>query len=478
MRLVLAIISTLFLFEQPVEAEDRTFPYKAVVTQNQAEVYSGAGFYATGRLRSGSRVKVHRHDPEGWYVITPPPDSFSWIRADYVQRAPSGRVGTVIENDVMVRIGSSRNDSRDVYQEKLSKNDRVEILGEQTFDTEQGLVRVYKIVPPQGEFRWIQGKNVTPIDKIARSQSNLNQFSNSSNAQSSPSQTRDSSEKGNSVFTKPTIWNGKRPPQKQVSTSRDIEEPDDFLVVHEQMNRLDRKFRTVIKLETGNWKFAQLENDYRTLQLENTDSDIAILLDQRLAAVKRYQKVKQEYDDFIQLTAKTSLRDVQLLALQNRQTNENQGETHSSNQQQPILLAPQTQQVPAPIPAAPHTRVFRPGPAPTPRSSLTPIPNPMTRFSGRSGRMIPQQQTQNGRTPMFDGAGIIRRSTVRYPGSPRHVLTAPDGRILAYLKGGWGTSLDRYVGQAMGVIGSRSYRPDLQSHLIRVRTLRPVRLSQ
>ncbi|MCH7989943.1 MAG: hypothetical protein IID46_12440 [Planctomycetes bacterium] len=476
MRLALAIIFTLFLFERPVEAEDRTFPYEAVVTQNQTEVYSGAGFYATGRLSRRSRVRVHRHDPEGWYVITPPPGSISWIRAEYVQRSTE-RFGTVIKNDVMVRVGSSLNDSRNVYQVKLSKGDRVEILGDQKFDSEQGPVRAYKIVPPQGEFRWIQGKYVTSIDKIARSQGNLNQFSNPSNAQSSISQTQASSETRNSAFMMPTTRNGKRTPKKQVSTRRDVEEPDDFLVVHEQMNQLDRQFRAIIQRETGTWDFAQLESDYHALQRENTDSDNAILLNERLAAVKRYQKVKQEYDDFIQLTAKTSRRDVQLLALQNRQVNEKQEATQSS-QQQPILLAPQTQQVPAPIPVAPHTRVYRPESAPTFRPSLRPVPNPMTRFPGRSGRMIPQQRIQNGRKPMFDGAGIIRRSTVRYPGSPRHVLTAPDGRILAYLKGGWGTSLDRYVGQAMGVNGPRSYRPDLQSHLIRVRTLRPVRLSQ
>jgi hypothetical protein len=258
-----------------------------------------------------------------------------------------------------------------------------------------------------------------------------------------------------------------------------MNKPDEFLVMHEQMNQLDRQFRAIIKQETDKWGFVQLESDYRTLQRVNTDSDLAILLDQRLAAVKRYQKVKQEYDDFIQLTSKTTRRDVQLLALQNRPVNEKQAETQSSQQQQqPILLAPQTQQVPSPIPVAPHTRVFRPGSAPAPRPSLTPVPNPVVRFPRRSGRVVPQQQIQHGRTPLFDGAGIIRRSTVRYRGAPRHVLTAPDGRILAYLKGSWGTSLDRYLGQAVGVIGPRSYRPDLQSHLIRVRTLRPVRLSQ
>ena len=426
------------------------------------------GFYATERLRRGSRVRVHRHDPGGWFVITPPPGSFSWIRADYVQRSSGSRMGTVIENDVMVRVGSSLNGSRDVYQEKLSKNDRVEILGgKQTLQTEQGPVEVYKIVPPQGEFRWISGKYVTPIDKFAYSQSNPNQFPNSSQTKRTPSRTPASTESGSSALTHSASRNGKRTEKRHVSTSRDLNEPDDFLVKYEQMNELDRKFRAIIKQETGQWAFAKLESDYRTLHRENTDSDLAILLDQRLAAVKRYQQAKQEYDDFIQLTSETSRKDVQLLTLQNRSVNEKQEEIQSSQQQQPILLAPQTQQAPAPIPVAPPTQMFRPGPA----------PNPMIRFPGRSGRMVPQQQIPNSRTPLFDGAGIIRRSTVRYPGAPRHVLTTPDGRILAYLKGGWGTSLDRYVGQAMGVIGPRSYRPDLQSHLIRVRTLRPVRLS-
>jgi hypothetical protein len=477
MRLVLAVIFTLFLFEQPVEAEDRTFPYEAVVIKIQAEIHSGARYYATGMLSRGSRVRVHRHDPGGWYVITPPPGSFSWIRADYVQRS-TGRIGTVTENNVMVRVGSSLNDSRDVYQEKLSKGDRVEILDEQTLKTDRGSVRAYKIVPPQGEFRWIRGNDVTPVDKIARGQSNLIQNIESSQGQRSTIKRHASTESENSAFRKPSSRKGKRTKRKPVSTNREINEPDDFLVMHEQLTQLDKQFRAIIKQKTGKWSFAQLESDYRTLQRENTDSDIAILLDQRLSAVKRYQKVKQEYDDFIQLTAATTQRDVQLLALQNRGVSAKQEATQSSQQQQPILLAPQTQQVPAPIPVAPHTRVYRPGPALTPRPSLAPVPNPMNRLPRRSGRMIPQQHNQNGRRLLFDGAGIIRRSTVRYPGAPRHVLTATDGRILAYLKGGRGASLDRYVGQAMGVTGPRSYRPDLQSHLIRVRALRPVRLSQ
>src|SRR5690606_21211739 len=80
------------------------------------------------------------------------------------------------------------------------------------------------------------------------------------------------------------------------------------------------------------------------------------------------------------------------------------------------------------------------------------------------------------RSPRFDGAGIIERAATTYPGAPRHVLLAPDGRILAYLQAAPGVNLDLYRGRAMGVAGQRWFRPDLQSDFIVVRGLAPVRL--
>lgn len=51
-----------------------------------------------------------------------------------------------------------------------------------------------------------------------------------------------------------------------------------------------------------------------------------------------------------------------------------------------------------------------------------------------------------------------------------------NGRILAYLYPDRGVNLDAYVGQSMGIVGPRSYRPELRNDLIVVRGMVPVRL--
>jgi hypothetical protein len=58
------------------------------------------------------------------------------------------------------------------------------------------------------------------------------------------------------------------------------------------------------------------------------------------------------------------------------------------------------------------------------------------------------------------------------------VLLAPNGRILAYLQGDRGVNLDAFVGRSMGIMGTRAYQPDLQTDLIVVRGMVPVRLAQ
>ena len=77
----------------------------------------------------------------------------------------------------------------------------------------------------------------------------------------------------------------------------------------------------------------------------------------------------------------------------------------------------------------------------------------------------------------LDGAGIVQRAATPVPGGPRHVLLAPNGRILAYLYPDRGINLDAYLGRSMGIVGPRTYRPELQTDLIVVRGMVPVRLA-
>lgn len=90
--------------------------------------------------------------------------------------------------------------------------------------------------------------------------------------------------------------------------------------------------------------------------------------------------------------------------------------------------------------------------------------------------MAAPRQIRPGAAGELDGAGVIQRAATPIPGGPRHVLLAPNGRILAYLADGDGLNLDGYVGQPMGIIGPRTFHPELQADLIIVRRVMPVRL--
>ena len=67
-------------------AQVRSFPYEAAIETDGVPVHSGPDgkFYETSRLKRGSRVTVHRHDPGGWYMIAPPAGEFGLVKADEV----------------------------------------------------------------------------------------------------------------------------------------------------------------------------------------------------------------------------------------------------------------------------------------------------------------------------------------------------------------------------------------------------------
>ena len=54
-------------------AEERKFPYQAIVETDGEYVRSGPGpnFYPTDKLKKGDKVTVIRHDLGGWCMITP-----------------------------------------------------------------------------------------------------------------------------------------------------------------------------------------------------------------------------------------------------------------------------------------------------------------------------------------------------------------------------------------------------------------------
>ena len=105
-------------------------------------------------------------------MIDPPPGSFSLIQGEDVER--EGNVGTIkplADGQTPVRIGSAIDPTiNSVYQRQLSSGERVEILGEATVPRRGVQVQMLKIRPPKGEFRWIDGMNLTPVDQQLQDQ--------------------------------------------------------------------------------------------------------------------------------------------------------------------------------------------------------------------------------------------------------------------------------------------------------------------
>ncbi|MGA2063443.1 MAG: SH3 domain-containing protein [Thermoguttaceae bacterium] len=147
----------------PAAAAETTFPYKAVIITDNVYVRSGPGenYYPTDRLKAGQQVEVYRNDAGGWCAIRPPAGSFSWVAGRDLE-VNKDNLARVIENHAAARVGSRFSDIREVIQVRLNRGEAVEVLGAKPSGPAPSAAAEtwYKIAPPSGEFRWVDGKHV------------------------------------------------------------------------------------------------------------------------------------------------------------------------------------------------------------------------------------------------------------------------------------------------------------------------------
>ena len=151
---------------------DAPLPLAVAVADDPAYLRSGPGgdFYPTERLARGSRVEVWAIDPGGWAAVRPVAGSFSWVRAAEVDveagppaegvvrpgRGPAPRVGVVIADGAVARVGSQLNDLRHVAQVRLEAGERVAVLEEVRVADGRHAGLWLRVEPPAGEFRWVE----------------------------------------------------------------------------------------------------------------------------------------------------------------------------------------------------------------------------------------------------------------------------------------------------------------------------------
>lgn len=286
-----------------------TEPYEAVVEANGVSIHSGPGrnYYVTGELKKGDRVNVHRHDLGGWYMIAPPPGSFSWIAADAVERK-GGSEGILKSANIPVHVGSSLSDDHHWEQVRLSTGDRVEVIGEAMLNGPAGTVRFLKIKPPRFEWRWIESKFVTAADDNLRKQQDRDPFS-------TPSQAKRTAAKQVSAEVAQQSTEAAGGPQLVGSTEPQVD-IDQITVGEHAVQELDAAFSAMVDEDPTKWDIDGLEIEYRKIQEATQDRSLIGLISMRLDAVEKYRKIKSQYDEYVAFTSQTADRDAQLAAQQ------------------------------------------------------------------------------------------------------------------------------------------------------------------
>jgi uncharacterized protein YgiM (DUF1202 family) len=474
------------------------FPYQAVVQTKQVEVRSGPGqaYYATSYLKNGDKVIVHRHDPGGWFQISPPPGSFSWIRAEQVTR--QGNTGIVINNDTKVRVGSNLEQRFDVEQRRLLAGDEVQIIEEKTVTQKGKTVTLFKISPPELEYRWVKGDYLVAVNKSL-------QAAKDSDPYAVPSEYLTVSNTKTEYFDKPAAATTEMPALEvlpglpgDARTSGDepagskmtkANEPKSVVTKaknpeleiieakfspqmetqEKKLAQLDAAFSAMVKQDPATWNLEGLSKEYKDLQGQALTPIIGHQVDLRLAAVERYGKTKAQHDEMQRILNKTTMKDAQFT--QEAMSIPVEGAELSTA---PVVVpAPSPQIMPAAgstaptFPMIPQSQIVNPQPMPQ-QGFVQPVSGTM---------MTPAPQPP--RPLAFSGAGVVQRSAYWGRQGPSHVLVSTQqGRILAYLQASPGVNLDGFLGRSVGVSGPRMRVPNLQADVITVEQVAPVKLAQ
>ena len=486
------------------------FPFDAVVNVDDALVWSGTSGktqdYSTMELRRGDRVRVLHQEFGGWYKITPPEGSFSWVREDKIDR--TGQQGLVKE-DTMGIIGSETGTPQFEVRNLLRSGEVVEILSQaETLERGPRSTPMLRIKPPRGEFRFIRQRDLVPADQFVASR-DVGATGESSIAEVSisPFEKKESSLFENSDPVKPDLFGktekstatpviaadpmpGELPGGANFELTRtaplDASAPgtlpgsaDEGISMKKfgfeapsladpatsqlsnvekkkveaawaQLKQLDREFQTMRKLPVTDWNFASLKRGYESLQ-KTPDSFVRRQIERRLAGLNRYETVYQEVAEVQSLFRRTEEKDEKL-----RQSYLAQRQSAATEPTRTTVRAP------AVIPATPDSG------GPIQRPTSPPAAGSRSPFGTPSVGQTVQK-------PRFDGAGIIQRA--RTPrGGAHHVLLDLDGRVLTYLQGSPGINLDFNIGQSMGLFGPRQHRRDLGADFMVVRRMMRVRL--
>lgn len=392
------------------------FPYTAFVDGKDVPVQSGPGavHYPTDLLERGTKVEVYRHDPGGWYAVRPPAGSFSLIPAEQLRVTANDGVARAINDEVVVWVGSRlENVDTLLWQVRLDRDELVEVIGVQKMVAADGQTALwYKIAPPAGEFRWIQGKylkrqltTVLASDDQADDNSAAAAVADSTPAK--PSDVRSVADGFVARRSKPDA--ASKIAARPISGSADSQPPHPaatatFENLGDELAALDAELSLVVARDVNQWQLQPLRERVQALLVANPPAQQRREAERLRDKIAQFEDLRRRQQSLVQLASATSEVEA---GNPNEPTGDNTTDAIGSGVRQPALA--------------------------------------------------------DSAGPQFDATGWLMPLYSRDGGLPPFVLMDRDGKILQYVTPSPGLNLNRYVKNQIGILGQRGFIPKLDS---------------
>ncbi len=403
------------------------FPYEGVVTLDSGSLYVRSGpsenHYRTGVLKRDDRVTVVGEKPGGWLAIKPPEGSFNWVAGDHAKELSATEIELTGDN-VLVRIGTPVDPrQRDSWQLKLNRGARLQYL-ERTTSGQGQLTKVwYKVVPPAGDVRYVNGQFVHPADGRRPTTRSDSRPDKTATPMNKPRPTRAVDEESDAAPI------GRRPPGDAEGDSVEPQSSKRVPADNSPRSRLERAqtaYRDMQKKPLIDRDINGVRTMFEQAAKSAKDEREHAIIAQRLEDLETQGERKTKLEELDRLVRKSKQRDDAILSV-NRKKPEPPREAEDSED------PPASAESSAPAPSA---------------GAQDPLP--------------------------FDGSGILRRSSVTIDGKPAYVLASPYGGIRYYVTPAPGLDLKKFLDQTVAVRGPVNFRTEIRAQHITVRDVTPV----
>ncbi len=446
------------------------FPYVAYVTQPDAYVRSGPGqrYYPTQQLQQGYAVEVYRHDGDRWCAIRPPEGSYSWVAAHQVNQLGQG-VAEVSAERTVTRVGSLLSTQRSAVQVLLPRGEQIKVLDALSADDPRWL----RVAAPAGEFRWIAADDLSaqpPVETTSLAQQAAAWTEQSDASSESLQQPAQKPNAFDHLRESPAVSASKstadgfigspyNPPAIVDSNAMDVVagSPAELQLAEAISPVVGQAGSSPPRIRIGDQTAAQVPATPRIAELELRLSEIIV----RTPAEWDFEPLKAEANSLLVNTdlsgERSNLRDV----LEKISRFERVQERYSMT---PIAV-----------------------PQPESLAVSVPIEAPQKEFTGRTSRVRELLKRDFGEevtttadlangieTPLYDAVGQLKPVVSKREKAPRYALVDEKGDVVAFVTPTPDLNLQPYLGQRIGVHGTRGYMQEFQRSHVTASRITPI----